>query len=274
MIGPRLLATSLLLALTGCVFGTSSSLVDEAGAEVWVVGLVGDERVTLELEDLSRAADADGRDTLTFYLALAPGPHEGTVRIDGDASRCAALVLDVDEGGADVAAVDARTAPLCAPAPDAGPDDAGPPDAGPPEEDAGPGDAGPAQRALELFVETEVVVLPCLNDDCDIVTIIESSGVVEVEELALAPASGTVSPADLDAFAAAALSPDADALFAGLDPSCPQGGALDGIVTLRRVWRGPDDTLRDETVDVSTCATGEAAALRARVALLRTLALE
>jgi len=207
-----------------------------------------------------------------------PIPDAGPT--DGGGDMDAGIVIDIDAGLIVDAGVelDAGLSPADAGSPDV--------DAGSPDIDAGevfdagvPTDAGLATDAgvdattLIRLEVTEQLVFPCTLPPCDIITTIEADGAVSVQELALVEQNGTVPGADIDLFSQTLLSAEADALFAGADPSCPQprGVQLENITLVRT--RLVNSVEEDDSVDVSGCDAGIAADIRARVVFLRTLAL-
>lgn len=266
------LLASLAVALApGCRIGPSSSILDEANVQIVIGGLAGGERLTLDLAGEHRVVDEAPEDVLSMFLTLPEGPHDGLLIVEkGAVARCAPFTVDVLAGDElAVVAVAADHAPLCVPA-DAGPhdggaDDAGIEDGGP--NDAGTGDAGPAPVLLVTLAE-EVLVVPCITPPCTQTTTVNGDGDVSYVDRAAAPVTGSLDALDLEALTRSALSAEADALFAGADPSCEQVPPLEGLVVLERT-RDVDGTVVTDDVDVSLCLTGIAAELRARLGVAR-----
>jgi hypothetical protein len=224
---------------------------------------------------------------VVLLVALADGDHHGALRV-GSPARCVDLDVAVQEGVRTVLAVDASRLDPCDPdeaeAGDAGidDDDAGFPDAGFPDAgfpDAGFPDAGFPDAGPDPLVGFVAAVLIdqeplCVGDDCDLVTRVDADGNVTVTPPTGPVREGTLLPLDLAALAAQILGGDADALFAGDDPLCPQED-LDGAVLLRRELDpdvGEGDDVVTHEVDISDCAQGTAQELRLRLLLARMFA--
>ena len=305
-----LLPLSLVALLAGCPLGFSKDLVEDSNAQVIVTGLLPDELVRLTIDGVRKEAAPFDDAPLVIHLALPVGEHLGELEIRGAGEpRCAEVRLTLaDEEDRDAASVDARTAPLCvAPDGDGGPDDGGaedggaedggagddggpidggPIDSGPIDSgpidggpiDSGPLDGGPIDSGPErVFVQLEetTTLSACIPPLCDVVTTVAAEGQVSFLELGNPLVSGSVDPADVSALAEDALSPEADLLFAGNDPDCPQPrpGGLDAVHLERRFLEGAAMTPLTEDIDVSGCTTGIAWTLRQRLAFLRSLAL-
>ncbi len=288
------------VALGGCRFGPASSVLDGANVEIVVAGTADGDPVHVDFGGEVRDAVAGNANPLVVYLTLDVGEHRGSLSVGaGDAAVCAALDGDVGDG-VTVLAFDARQLPRCA-APDAGEPDAGEPDAGEPdagepdagepdagepdagepdagEPDAGEPDAGEPDAGVDTgtFVAMSETVndAVCVDLPCRVLTTVSSLGTVTVVDHANPATSGDIDGADLLATALQVTGSDADTLFAGDDPLCPQILAnLAGLVILERTVEDPpgSDTTRTDTVDVSLCTTGIAHTLRARLELLRSL---
>ena len=283
-----LLALVLVLAIAAvgaCKVGPASSLIDGANVEVVVAGTAAGEPVHIDVDagGVVKDAVAGPAEPLIVYLTLDSGQHTGTLQIGAAASAvCAALVVDVgDTGAVSVLAFDARQLPRCSAPPDsdAGPgddagsdggglDDAGlrdaglPVDAGLPAPDAGvPLDLG----AFLSFRET-VTDAVCLTPPCTVVTTVNEDASLLVNDHG-AVTMGSVDDTDLLALAQQATG-GADALFAGTDPTCLV--STGGLVVLHRTVKDGSGS-RTDSVDVTTCVTGTAHSLRARLELLRSL---
>lgn len=284
--------------LAGCL-GRAQDLIADSNARVIVTGADAGDELSLAVADERRSMVVLDEEPVVVYFALEPGAHEGLVRRHADPPRCAGFVLLV-EGGAlpAIASVDLRSATPCeelddggGPDGDAGVQDAGNDggiaedagldaglgedagrDAGPPLPDAGT-DGGQA-RDVFLHLSERVAIDPCLDVLCQEVTRVEADGTVAWLDVDVAEVSGQVSDADVDALAAAALSAEADALFAGDDPACaqPRPSALLPIELERRYLPPGESDAVVEVVGVAGC-TGIAEELRARLAFLRQLAL-
>ena len=295
----RLVLLLAALSTTACLRG-SGDLVAGTNARVIVTGLVPGDAVLVEVGAVSRAAIATTDDPLVVYLELENGVYEGRATLaHGAHDLCATFDLDVEPFDVDVASIDVATAHPCTIDLDGGVDDAGDDDAGEEPFDAGafvdagavdggprdagaPDDAGPTPPdagqireppVLAAFAE-DVDPLTCVVGVCLIRTSILDDGTVAYTALGAATIEAQIGIADVEALAARALSDDADALFAGQDPTCPQPRPALSLdqATLRRTIDGPDDDGVEETIDVTGCDEGIAKELRVRVRQLRELA--
>lgn len=259
----------LLLSLFACPWRSPGELVEDADVEVIVTGLIAGDRVVLELDDeeTELVIDEQTGDQVRFYDTLGPGEHEAELELErGDERRCESVTFSTAAGELRTLALDAAQLEPC--------DEEGedPEEDDPPEEPP-PADAGPdAVRTLERLREVERDDT-CSPEPCELETRVESDGSVEVrdedDEL-----EGQLEDDAWQALAALALSPAADALFAGDDAACPLASPPAGVTVEleRRVQEGDDeDTRVTERLDITGCE-GIAAELRTALAMARELA--
>lgn len=274
-----------LAALAGCL-GRAEDLIDDANARVIITGARPADELVVAVADERRAIRAADEELIVVYLQLEAGEHEGVVRLEAVPARCAGFSLSVGEDSeVDIASVDLRDARPCGdPAAEPGDggqgdDDAGSDadigaDAGFGDNDAGNGPVSPPSDVF-LYLEEKSAVEPCVGLLCLQVTNVDGDGVVRWIDLTAAEVSGEVSPSDVDALAAAALSDGAEQLFAGADPECPQPRPLSlALDELERSYvPAGEEVAVVETVGIAGCS-GVAAQLRARLDFLRQLALD
>ncbi len=305
---PRAFAPALLCLLCaaagGCL-GRAQDLLDDVNAQLIITGSAPGDALSVSVGEERWDVLGGEEDPIVVYLSLPPGSHDGEVRVRRQPARCASFTVTLaDERSSDVVSVDLRDAVPCEPGADGG---GGDPDAGfDAGQDAGAGvdagqdgdagsdtgsaddagfdagvpqggDAGPDPPPLVdvfLHLEEGLTVDPCLELLCLQVTRVEADGRVFWLDLVAAEVSALVPLADVAALAAATLSEEADALFAGEDPDCPQPRPLGvaGIELERRYLPAGEATAVIETVGVAGCS-GVADELRARLAFLRQLAL-
>lgn len=274
-----------LAAASGCL-GRAEDLVDDSNARVFITGAAAGDVISVEVADERRELTALDAEPLVVYLQLEEGEHNGLLRVEREPPRCVSFVLLLDdESDEDDASADVRSAAPCddpadGDAGDGGPEDGGPdagpvPDAGPSPDDAGPApdDAGPDPSVFVHLAE-RLPVEPCLGVLCVETTRVDADGRVTFIDVTAVEVSGQVSAADVEAAALATLSAEADALFEGEDPQCPQPRPDELVgIELERRFRAPgEDVDVVETVGVAGCG-GVADELRARLAFLRLLAL-
>ena len=301
MIVRHVLGLLALGALAAC-YGTED-LIARASLEVLITGTEEGDRIKLTLDERESVlwVDAHAEEPLSLFADLPPGAHRGELELLRDEVRhCQDLSVETRTDRLERISIDLRMLPRCdfdeededaGPASDAGSEDGsdgGPDDdesdGGPDDDsgdddheaDAGPEpleDAGPPLVTLHLArLEERVEPLSC-SGDCEQQTRIEADGSLTVS--GPDAIEGIVSPADFAALEGAVLSPEAERLFSGEDPSCPIASpSADERVELRRTYVvrvGDEDRAMNESVDVTECG-GVAASLRARIALLRAIA--
>jgi hypothetical protein len=103
---------------SACRIGPSSTVLAEANVQVLVTGLVGGERVELDVAGQQRITPSAPRAVLVLALTLPAGTHDGVVVVSAGASppRCAPFSVALrNDHDSTSTAVDAATAPICAP---------------------------------------------------------------------------------------------------------------------------------------------------------------
>lgn len=258
--------TVLLLALA-CPWAGVDDLTGDTNVEILVTGLLPGDIVELDLDDrTTRLAVAQGAgDRITFYELLMAGEHEAHLLLSrGNDDLCDELEFTTTADERRSLAIDVA---LFSPCDD---DDEDERDAGPESSD----DGGDPQRAMERIREV-VRDDGCAPDPCEQETRVEDDGFVEVRTDD-GDLEGQLSAADLSALSALVLSPAAEMLFQGDDPTCPLATppAAPTVELERRVQLGEvEDTRVTERLDVTGC-TGIAADIRAALAAARAQAAE
>jgi hypothetical protein len=264
---PALLVVALALP-SACLWRGVDDLTDESNTELIVTGLEAGDRLAVELGEErveQTVAETDG-DRISIFGSLPPGEHSATVEHERAGERaCGELEFDVEQGAEATLSVDVRSLEEC------DEDDEDPPDE--PEPDAGPGDDPPSVILDGRFVHLEETSSESgCTDSCEETTVrVDDEGDVRVE----GPEAfeGSLPAAELVALAALAVSPEADALFAGDDPDCPLASPPpdeDPVELERRVRDTETGDESTERVDATGCE-GFAERLRERLELAASL---
>jgi hypothetical protein len=295
------------LSGAGCWLRGPDDLDQVLNVEIVISGLVDGDRVAISIDgdETRHLFSRDAGRTLDVVTSLETGTHVlGVVIERGEARLCVERAFDVDDDGASVG-IDAADLDACpdvdgdagTPEHDAGlPDGGGPNDAGDGDgdgdgdddggegdEDGGDGDNEDAGEPGRQFERLREEVSGGCDDGgpCGMTTIIDGEGEVTVDDEESGDAEvGESSSLDLAALVEAVMSPAADLLFEGDDPTCPVDDPLPELPTVKLtrtvlVHDGAGEPEpSEEEIDVTGCVGGIAAEIRARVALIRDLAVD
>ncbi len=217
----------------------------EVDARLTVTGLDGDETVAVTLLGETMMAPAQGQASVAFDYSLEVGAHVGTIEVSRDAEKwCGGFVFDVVEVTGELLAVVIDKAVMI--------------------------DCSDVVEDVRLFVRIDELVVrdPCLLLACETTTSVSSDQQMTVVLDLAIPLSVGLGFADYDELVTLAMSTEADTLFAGDDPLCPQprpDAAVETTLTRHITVNGVPV---DESVDVQGC-DGVGPELSALLSLLR-----